>query len=275
QRKFIYFGLIVALFTGSLLFRKMVINAKAEELRLRSVDQGEVALTDTAMQLSLGGLRGLAVTSLWLTAIEHQKRHEGSELEAAVRSLTQLQPHYVSPWLFQSWNLAFNVSVECDRSRDKYFYISRGIQLLAEGERKNRGNEHQDPELRSPANPEMRYYVGFTYQLKIGQGDEKRTLRSLFDLSCIDPNQRRPEPFQALFKEADELQAQLEGLRSERRKTGPAGKEKASQAEEGVSKRLDAVRKELFTRFREFCEAHPRLVRPLREQSGPTQAPRG
>ena len=76
QRKFIYFGLVVALFTGSLLFRKLVINTKAEELRLRSVDQGEVALTDTAMRLSLGGLRGLAVTSLWLTAIEHQKRHD-------------------------------------------------------------------------------------------------------------------------------------------------------------------------------------------------------
>src|SRR5262245_30604331 len=252
QRKFIYFGLVVALFTGSLLFRKLVINTKAEELRLRSVDQGEVALTDTAMRLSLGGLRGLAVTSLWLTAIEHQKRHEWSELEAAVRSLTQLQPHYVSPWLFQSWNLAFNVSVECDRSRDKYFYISRGIQLLAEGERKNRGNEHQDPELRSPANPEMRYYVGFTYQLKIGQGDEKRTLRSLFDLSCIDPNQRRPEPFQALFKELGELEAQLADLEREAQRASQSGKnagdaeaEARKKREQGVRQRRDAVRREL------------------------------
>jgi hypothetical protein len=43
----------------------------------------------------------------------------------------------------------------------------------------------------------MRYYVGFYYQLKIGQGDEKRTLRCLLDLSCIDPIKRNPD---ALWK---------------------------------------------------------------------------
>ena len=241
QRKFVYFGLVLALLTGSLLFRRLVINASAEQLRLRSVDQGEVALTDTAMNLTLGGLRGVAVTYLWQTAIEHQKRHEWSELEGAVRSLTQLQPHYISPWLFQSWNLAFNVSVECDRSRDKYFYISRGIQLLAEGERKNRGNEHPDPKLRSPANPEMRYNIGFFYQLKIGQGDESRTLRSLFDLSCIDPTQRRD-----LIQKASELA----------RKKGD----------------VSALRKELAGKFRAFCEAHPRVVRRLHDRLGMTEA---
>src|SRR5262249_40610510 len=131
----------------------------------------------------------LAVTSLWLAALEKQKRHEWSELEVLVNSLTKLQPHYISPWLFQSWNLSFNVSVECDRSRDKYFYISRGIELLAEGERKN--SPPPTPEgLQAPAHPEMRYFIGFTYQLKIGHGDEKRTLRCLFDLSTIDPRKR-------------------------------------------------------------------------------------
>jgi len=144
-RKLIYFGLVVGLFTVSLLHRKLIINTQAEELRLRQVDQGEVAVTDTAMRLSLSGLRGVAVTSLWLSAMERQKKHEWSELEVLVRSLTKLQPHYISPWLYQGWNLAFNVSVECDRSRDKYFYISRGIELLAEGERKNRGKREPRP----------------------------------------------------------------------------------------------------------------------------------
>jgi hypothetical protein len=263
-RKFIYFGLVVALLTGSLLFRKMVINADAERLRLRSVDRGEVALTDTTMHLILGGVRGFAVTYLWHTAIEHQKRHEYSELTAAVNSLTQLQPHYISPWLFQSWNLAFNVSVECDRSRDKYFYISRGLELLAQGERKNRGNESADPELRSPANPEMRYYVGFTYQLKIGHGDEKRTLRCLLDLSCIDPNKRRPEPFLARFKEMRDLEAQLDDLRKEKDDA------QRGQREQAIQKRLVEARQELQKLFTDFTQANPRLVRRLREQLGMT-----
>src|SRR5262249_8614933 len=139
------------------------------------------------------------------------------------------QPHYISPWLFQSWNLALNVSVECDRSRDKYFYISRGIELLAEGERKNQGNQHPDPKLRSPAHPDMRYSVGFTYQLKIGQGDEKRTLRCLFDLSCIDPRRRNPNKLWV---------------------AGAQGRE------------VD------LEKFRTFCAESPRLVRRLREQLG-------
>ncbi len=225
QRKLVYFGLIVALFTVSLLHRKMIINPEAEALRLRQVDQGEVALTDAAIRLSLSGLRGLAVTSLWLGAIEKQRRHEWSELETLVNSLTKLQPHYTSPWLFQSWNLAFNVSVECDRSRDKYFYISRGIELLAEGERKN----SPPPEVGAPGHPEMRYYVGFTYQLKIGQGDEKRTLRSLFDLSCIDPRRRTSNKLW---------------------RAGAEGKE------------VD------LGKFGDFCKENPRLVRRLREQLG-------
>src|SRR5271168_2126385 len=110
-RKFIYFGLILALFTGSLLHRKMVINAQADQLLMRESGRGKADLTDSALRLTLSGVRGVAVTSLWLAAIEKQKRHEWNELEVLVESLTRLQPRFTSPWLFQGWNLAFNVSV--------------------------------------------------------------------------------------------------------------------------------------------------------------------
>ena len=46
-----------------------------------------------------------------------------------------------------------------------------------------------------PGNPEMRHFVGFYYQLKIGNSDEKNTMRSLLELSCIDPLARNPERF--------------------------------------------------------------------------------
>src|SRR5262249_48776254 len=62
----------------------------------------------------------------------------------------------------------------------------------------------------------------------------RRTLRCLFDLSCIDPNQRDPDKLW---------------------RVGAAGKE------------VD------LAQFRIFCEDHPRLVRRLREQLG-YEAPR-
>src|SRR5262249_41042871 len=157
--KLIYFGVIVALFSVSLLFRRFILEAEAGRLALREQNQGEVALTDSALRLTLLGSRGLVVCSLWQGAIEKQKKHEWNDLEMLVKSLTRLQPHFITPWLFQSWNLAFNVSVECDRSRDKYYYISQGIRLLADGERRNRGNdspEVDDEQLRFPGNPKLR-----------------------------------------------------------------------------------------------------------------------
>lgn len=237
QRKFLYFGLILALFTASLLFRKgevqafgntySGINKQAENLRLREVDQGEPELTASAMYLTLSGLRGVVVTSLWLKAIEKQRKHEWNELESAVRSLTKLQPHFISPWLFQSWNLAFNVSVECDKAKDKYYFITRGIELLAEGERRNRGNEHPDANLRSPANPEMRYNIGFTYQLKISQSDDQNVMQCLLDMSAMDPADRHPSNLWA---------------------AGASGK-KVNRAA-----------------FLAFCNKHPRFVRRLQDK---------
>jgi hypothetical protein len=116
-------------------------------------------------------------------AVDKQKKHEWDELEILIRSITQLEPQFITPWLYQSWNLAYNVSAESDRVRDKYFYISRGIELLAEGERRNRNH------------PTLRFDLGYYYMDRIGVADQQRTLRTLFQLSCIDPVDRDPARF--------------------------------------------------------------------------------
>jgi hypothetical protein len=226
RRKFIYFGLILVLLTASLVHRKLVIDTQADNLMLREVGRGKADLTDSAVRLTLSGVRGVAVTSLWLAAIERQRKHEWNELEVVVDSLTHLQPRFISPWLFQGWNLAFNVSVECDWLRDKYYFISRGITMLARGEEKNDPGQASPPKD-WPANSDMRFNVGFWYQLKLGTSDEHRTLQCLFDMSCIPASKRNPESFY---------------------KAGTRGK------------MVD------LEKFRQFCEENPRFVRRLRER---------
>jgi hypothetical protein len=227
-RKVIYLALILVLLTASLLHRRVLVVPQAYNLQLREEARGEVDLTSSAVQLLLTGSRGLTTCGLWLAAIEKQKKHEWSEMDLLVRSITKVQPYFVTPWLFQSWNLAFNVAVECDRVGDKYYYISRGIELLAAGERRNQGGEvlaaGESKRIRFPGNPEMRAFMGTIYQLKIGQGDEQDALRCLYDMSCIDPADRDPEALQ------------------------PAG---------GVD----------LVRFKMFCQKYPRLVRRLRESA--------
>lgn len=205
-RKLFYFGLILVLFTVMTFSGRVVrsatagrlgswtVSEQAERMQLRETTQGQANVLGSTIQVSMTGSRGFAVCMLWMTAIEKQKKHEWNELKLLVNVITKLQPHFLTPWLFQSWNLAYNVSVESDRVRDKYFYISEGIALLAEGERINRGRwvDSKTREEGVVGNPDMRFWIGFYYMNKFGISDENNALRSLFQLSCIDPSKRDP-----------------------------------------------------------------------------------
>jgi hypothetical protein len=194
-RKLIYAGLILGLFvvinfSGSIArvlggkTPDWTVSSQQKTLELSELDRGTKAeLSGQAVRLTLTGSRGLAVSALWLLAIEKQKKHEWNDLELLVKTVTKIQPQFLMPWLFQSWNLSYNVSVESDRVKDKFFYITRGIELLAEGERVNKRN------------PDMRFWEGFYYMNKFGVSDEANYLRSLFQMSCIDPKERDPKRF--------------------------------------------------------------------------------
>jgi hypothetical protein len=181
-RKAVYVVLIVALFTVSFFWRRNV-EAQAQTLAVQEESRGEVELSGSLIRLSLTGSRGLATCVLWVNAMDKQKKNQWNELEFYVRSLTKLQPHFITPWLFQSWNLSYNVAVDCDRVFDKYFYIARGIQLLGEGERQNRDH------------PDLRFSMGFYLQHKVCASDETNTMRSLYQLSLIPPSKRDPARF--------------------------------------------------------------------------------
>jgi hypothetical protein len=183
KRKILYLVLILALFTLTLVWRTTVVARQADQLAIREESRGEVDLIGALIRECLTGSRGVAICLLWTEAIEAQKKNQWNELEVLVRALTKLQPHFITPWLFQSWNLSYNVSVECDRVRDKYFYVSRGVELLAEGERQNRYH------------PDLRWSIGFYLQHKICMSDETNYQRSLFQLSLIPPNERDPARF--------------------------------------------------------------------------------
>jgi hypothetical protein len=182
-RKVGYVILVVYLFTFAFLWRRMVVDASATQLAVREQSRGDVHLTGSLVRLSLGGFRGVTTCYLWNLAMDKQMKNQLNELEVIVGWLTELQPHFNTPWLFQSWNLAYNVSNKTDRISDKYFYVSRGIRLLADGERQN----HDDPDLR--------FELATTYQHKICQSDETNVHRSLFQLSLIPPNERDPARF--------------------------------------------------------------------------------
>ena len=116
----------------------------------------------------LGGFRGIVADVLWIRAEEHKKDHDWDRLKTTVELITKLQPHFLSIWTFQGWNLAYNVSVEWDAPEDKYTWIKEGIKFLQEGVAKNRRS------------PDLIWDTAWTYYHKLGFSDESIILRRLF-----------------------------------------------------------------------------------------------
>lgn len=218
RRKIYYIATVLVLFTVSMFWRGIIpvplstaragesrsgsqslpdrlnnasILNQARTLDLRELEQGEPEISSEFFRLAASGYRGFVVTYLWYDLMDKQKRNDFHKMEQTVRFVTWLQPHFITPWLFQSWNISYNVSVEMQGSGDMYHYIARGIDLLAEGERKNT-HTYQNRKIGSP---DMRYMIGFYYQNKFGVSDQVEVLRCLFQLSCIPPDERNWKDF--------------------------------------------------------------------------------
>jgi hypothetical protein len=129
---------------------------------------GQIDATSETVKLATLGLRGVAANLLWGKAHLYKMKKDWTNLEATVQQITKLQPNFISVWIFQGWNLSYNVSAEFDGYRDRYHYVIKGIDFL-EG-----GIEYNDREPRLP------WEVGWMVSQKIGRADESKQFRRLF-----------------------------------------------------------------------------------------------
>jgi hypothetical protein len=80
--------------------------------------------------VALGGFRGLISNYLWIRSNDLQL--DGKYFEAAQLAdwITDLEPNYTQVWLFQAWNMAYNISVKFKDFPDRWRWVERGIELL-------------------------------------------------------------------------------------------------------------------------------------------------
>jgi hypothetical protein len=140
------------------------------ENRLGQADIGAIDPASETIRLATLGLRGVAVTMLWSKANELKKTEDWTGFQAALEQLARLQPYFIKVWEYQAWNLSYNVSVEVDNVRDRFYYVKQGIQYLKEGIGYNRDN------------PTLLDDLGWFTGNKVGRADEHAIYRQLFKL---------------------------------------------------------------------------------------------
>jgi hypothetical protein len=80
--------------------------------------------------VALGGFRGLISNYLWIRANDLQQDDKFFEAAQLADWITALEPTFTQVWLFQAWNMAYNISVKFKDYPDRWRWVERGIELL-------------------------------------------------------------------------------------------------------------------------------------------------
>ena len=108
--------------------------------------------------VALGGFRGLISNFLWMRANDLQNDDKFFEAAQLADWITKLEPTFAQVWLFQGWNMAYNISVKFKDFPDRWRWVERGIELL------------RDDGLRYNPNSILIYReLGWFFQHKMGQ----------------------------------------------------------------------------------------------------------
>ncbi len=107
------------------------LNRDRETLGLTLVQPLESAPPVLAFTtVALGGFRGLISNVLWIRANALQEDDKFFEMAQLADWITKLEPHFVQVWIFQEWNMAWNISVKFKDFADRWRWVRRGIELL-------------------------------------------------------------------------------------------------------------------------------------------------
>lgn len=107
--------------------------------------------TESIPLLLLGGLRGIAVDFLWARAIVRNEEKKYYELLTINNLIAKLQPNFPAVWIFQAWNMAYNIAHEWDAPQNKWKWIRTGLNFAKKGASKN------------PKNGDLFFELGYMY----------------------------------------------------------------------------------------------------------------
>src|SRR3982751_3255483 len=156
-RKVLLVLLAAALLAGSSFVQKS-LNLDRDRLGLTRVTPLENAPPMLAFTtVALGGFRGLISNLLWIRANDLQEEDKFFEMMQLADWITKLEPHFPQVWVFQAWNMAYNISVKFKDASDRWRWLQRGIELL-----RDEGLKY------NPNDPLIHQQLSWFFQHKLG-----------------------------------------------------------------------------------------------------------
>ncbi|MDP6438139.1 MAG: hypothetical protein QGH74_00730 [Candidatus Brocadiia bacterium] len=120
---------------------------------VRGVTPGMVLATT-----ALGAFRGIVVDIVWIRMEQLKQEGKFFEIVQLADLACRLSPNLGAVWDFNSWNMAYNVSVEIPDLNSRWPWVQKGIELLRDEGIPN-----------NPTNPELYFSLARIYEHKIGQ----------------------------------------------------------------------------------------------------------
>ncbi len=99
----------------------------------------------------LGSFRGALVDVLWIRGIARHEEKKFYELLAINNIIAKLQPHFSAVWIFQAWNMCYNIAYEWESPENKWRWIKAGLDFAEIGASKN------------PTNGDLLFEIGYIY----------------------------------------------------------------------------------------------------------------
>ncbi len=109
------------------------INRQRIELNLITNEPLENAPPSLAFAtVAMGAFRGILVDFLWIRADNLKEQGQFFDAKQLSEWITTLQPRFAEVWLFQAWNMAYNISVAIPISQpeQRWQWVKNGYELL-------------------------------------------------------------------------------------------------------------------------------------------------
>jgi tetratricopeptide (TPR) repeat protein len=135
---------------------QMRIDSLRRDLVKENVMPTQMPLS-AAASAALGGFRGLAVDMLWMQSDSMINERQFYQLITYYTLISTLQPNFPSVWVYNAWNLAYNISAEWGQPDEKWLWIKKGIEFAKEGL------------IYNPESAELNFYAGWLYFSKVAK----------------------------------------------------------------------------------------------------------